>query len=88
MNSPRPSGVRADRRRIELEQKAPPAPPKDSVLKELIERDQRDKTRSEAPLLQAPDALLVDTTRLTIDEVEGKILDIIRRKTSNGSAFD
>lgn len=79
--------VRADRRRKELEQKTPPAPPKDSILKELIERDQRDRTRAEAPLMQAPDALLVDTTGLGIEEVEEKILDIIRRKTSNGSTF-
>ena len=79
--------VRAERRRKELEQKAPPAPPQDSVLKELNERDQRDKTRAEAPLMQAPDAILVDSTGLGIDEVEAKILEIIRRKTSNGSTF-
>jgi cytidylate kinase len=79
--------VRADRRRKELELKAPPAPAKDLVLKELIERDQRDKTRAEAPLMQAPEALLVDTTGLSIDQVESKILEIIRKKISNGSGF-
>ncbi len=36
----------------------------ESVAKEMTKRDQRDRTRREAPLVQAPDAQLVDTTGL------------------------
>jgi len=76
--------VRAERRMKELGEKAPPPPPRERVITELRERDERDRTRAESPLLQAPDALLVDTTRLSIEEVEEAILKIIREKTANG----
>jgi cytidylate kinase len=56
------------------------------VAGELEKRDERDRRRSEAPLVQAPDAELVDTTGLTLDEVEATVLRIIRAKTSNGKA--
>jgi cytidylate kinase len=79
--------VRADRRVKELSEKAPPPPEKQSVLKELNERDERDRTRKESPLVQAPDAVMVDTSALTIEEVEEAILRIIRDKTSNGKEF-
>lgn len=54
------------------------------VEQKLLERDQRDRTRGEAPLVQAPDAVYVDTTGLTIDEAEAAVLKIIRDRTSNG----
>ena len=54
------------------------------VAQEIRERDLRDRTRPESPLVQAPDAVYVDTTGLTIDEVEEAILKIIRDRTSNG----
>jgi CMP/dCMP kinase len=76
--------VRADRRVKDLGEKAPPPPPKDRVLAELNERDHRDRTRAEAPLMQAPDAVLVDSTGLSIEEVEARILKIVREKTTNG----
>lgn len=78
---------RAERRVKELAQKPSsntPAASKETVLAEMNERDNRDRTRAEAPLMQAPDATLVDTTGLTLDEVEEAILKIIRAKTTNG----
>jgi cytidylate kinase len=54
------------------------------VARELAERDQRDRTRAEAPLIQAPDAEYIDTTGLTQAEVEEAILKIVRARTSNG----
>jgi cytidylate kinase len=54
------------------------------VEQQIRERDQRDRGRAESPLVQAPDAIYVDTTGLTIDEVEAAILKIIRDRTSNG----
>jgi cytidylate kinase len=53
---------------------------------ELAERDQRDKTRAEAPLTQAPDADYIDSSSLTPDQVEEAILRLVRARTSNGKA--
>jgi cytidylate kinase len=58
--------------------------PADLVERQIRERDQRDRGRPESPLVQAPDAVYLDTTGLTIDEVEAAILKIIRDRTSNG----
>lgn len=58
--------------------------PPDVVEQQIRERDQRDRGRAESPLVQAPDAVYVDTTGLTIEEVEAAILKIIRDRTSNG----
>ncbi len=58
--------------------------PAELVEKQIRERDQRDRARAESPLVQAPDAVYVDTTGLTIEQVEAAILKIIRDRTSNG----
>ncbi|HTR35082.1 MAG TPA: (d)CMP kinase [Bryobacteraceae bacterium] len=58
--------------------------PPDVVGQQLAERDQRDRTRAQSPLVQAPDAVYVDTTGRTIEEVEAALLKIIRDRTSNG----
>lgn len=58
--------------------------PTDTVEQQLLERDQRDRTRAQSPLVQAPDAIYVDTTGLSIDQVEAALLKIIRDRTSNG----
>ncbi len=49
------------------------------VLADLKKRDTSDKTRSEGPLRQAKDALRIDTTSLTIQEVVDRILQVISR---------
>ena len=58
--------------------------PAEIVEQQIRERDQRDRGRAESPLVQAPDAVYVDTTGLSIEEVEAAILKIIRDRTSNG----
>ncbi|HEX5226515.1 MAG TPA: (d)CMP kinase [Bryobacteraceae bacterium] len=58
--------------------------PTGEVEEQIRERDQRDRGRPESPLVQAPDAVYVDTTGLSIDEVEAAVLKIIRERTSNG----
>lgn len=45
----------------------------ESILADIIARDERDMNREIAPLKQADDAVLIDTTGLTIDEVVAKI---------------
>ncbi|MBV8705743.1 MAG: (d)CMP kinase [Acidobacteriaceae bacterium] len=57
-----------------------------SVATEMKKRDERDRKRAEAPLVQAPDAQLVDTTGLTLDQVEEAVLRIVRARISNGKA--
>jgi len=48
----------------------------EQVLREQLQRDERDSTREHSPLMAAPDAVEVDTTGLTIDEVVGRIVDL------------
>ncbi len=71
-------GVRADRRALETDL------PRETVSQQIAERDARDRNRTESPLVQAPDAIYVDTTGMPIEEVEEVILKIIRDRTSNG----
>jgi cytidylate kinase len=51
----------------------------DDVLKDLIRRDECDSSRETSPLVQAADAIELDTTGLSIDEVVGRIADMIAR---------
>jgi cytidylate kinase len=50
----------------------------DEARKSIIERDQRDASRDIAPLRKAADALLVDSSSLSIEEVREKIVDFIK----------
>lgn len=70
--------TRAQRRAAELG-----ASP-EAVARELAGRDHRDRTRTEAPLTQAPDAEYLDTTGMSIQQVEEAVLKLVRERTSNG----
>lgn len=74
---------RAQRRMLEL-QRDGRAAEFEKVAGEVAARDERDRQRKEAPLVQAPDAEFVDTTGLSIEQVEDAILKIVRARTSNG----
>ncbi|SRR5579872_1196475 len=50
---------------------------------ELRERDRRDRTRTVSPLVAAPDALKLDSTSLTEDEVLQRIESVVREKLEN-----
>ncbi|MGH9660365.1 MAG: (d)CMP kinase, partial [Bryobacteraceae bacterium] len=56
----------------------------DEVALEIRERDARDRGRAESPLIQAPDAVYVDSTGLALDQVEEAVLKVIRARLSNG----
>ena len=56
--------------------------PLDVLEKEIEERDYKDSHREISPLTQAKDAVLVDTTSLTIDQVVDQILESINQKTN------
>jgi cytidylate kinase len=59
----------------------------DGLADQLKQRDERDRTRAESPLVQAPDAVYIDSTGLTPPEVEEAILKVVREKLSNGKGF-
>ena len=71
---------RARRRCLELEQRGTPEP-FEKVLKEIQERDWNDSHRAVAPLKQAEDAVLLDTTKLDFEQSEEALLKIIEEKT-------
>lgn len=50
------------------------------VLRNIMDRDQRDLNREIAPLKQAEDAIYIDSSNMTIDEVVDKIVEIIQEK--------
>lgn len=52
----------------------------EKVLSEIKKRDEIDSTRKESPLMQAKDAVLLDTTGLTLEQVADKIGDMILEK--------
>jgi CMP/dCMP kinase len=68
--------VRAKRRALELRARGETAD-EEEVLADLLRRDERDSRRTAAPLMQAPDAHLLDTTHLGIDAAFRAAVDII-----------
>lgn len=75
--------ARAERRVDDMRRRGLDVEP-DGVAQEIAERDRRDRTRAESPLIQAPDAVYVDTTGLSVEQVEEAVLKIIRTRVSNG----
>jgi cytidylate kinase len=69
--------VRARRRYLELSSKGHDVTP-ESVLEDLRERDRRDSERATAPLKPADDAVLLDTTDLSIEDAIAKAAEAIR----------
>ena len=70
---------RARRRCLELEQRGTPQP-FDQILKDIEQRDWNDSHRAAAPLKQAPDAVVLDTTELNFQQSEEALLQIIKEK--------
>jgi len=69
--------TRAKRRYDELTEKGV-ACNLEEIAKDIKERDERDSTREIAPLKKAEDAVLVDSSRMTIDEVVRTIVELCR----------
>ena len=70
---------RAKRRFKELSVK-PDCPTYEEILKDIIQRDYNDMNRETAPLKQAEDAVLVDTTELTLEQSAARIAEIIKER--------
>ncbi|HQY46686.1 MAG TPA: (d)CMP kinase [Usitatibacteraceae bacterium] len=71
--------TRAERRHKQLMEKGMCAKMVD-VVEELRQRDARDSARPVAPLRHYPDAVFLDTTRLTIDQAVGQVLAWYRER--------
>lgn len=69
--------VRTERRFKELAQKGHNVD-FEELRKEIIQRDYNDAHRDFAPLVQADDAILIDTSDMSIEEVQNKILSYIK----------
>ena len=73
------SAERARRRYLELQQKGTPGI-LEEIEADIIERDHRDMTREISPLRQAEDAVLVDASHMTIDEVAAAVISEFEKK--------
>ena len=68
--------VRAKRRLLELEQRGQPAQ-YEQILQDIQDRDRQDQCRSIAPLRQAEDAVLLDTSGLDLEQSLTQMLEIV-----------
>lgn len=72
--------VRAKRRFLELTERKEKVD-YNTILAEINERDHNDKNRAVAPLKQADDAILLDTSEMSFDESIQALVNIIRKGT-------
>ena len=74
--------MRAERRRKQLIEKGFPANIS-SLLKDLQDRDARDRSRPIAPLIPAQDAVIIDSTHMSVDAVVEQILGLAASRGLN-----
>jgi cytidylate kinase len=74
--------VRAQRRYDELQQKGMPADYAD-ILRNVVERDYIDSHREVSPLKQAPDAILLDNSQMTIAEQNEWLLERFQKAVAD-----
>jgi len=73
--------VRAERRVVQVGLRS--AEDTQRVMAELAARDQRDRTRSASPLVAAPDAVHIDTTHKSIDDVVAEVEGVVGKVVSD-----
>jgi CMP/dCMP kinase len=74
--------ARAERRLAE-ERQLNPAATYEETLADMTERDARDSTRADSPLVAAVDAVVIDTTGVPIDEVLRQMMSIVQKQTGS-----
>ncbi|TNE49160.1 MAG: (d)CMP kinase [Deltaproteobacteria bacterium] len=77
--------VRAKRRWSQLQEKGQPSPSVDELKAQIEARDKQDTERDIAPLCCAEDAVRVDTSHRTLDEVIDHILQTIRERSARAT---
>ena len=68
------------RRRYDEERLREQALSYEETLADINTRDRRDSTRTDSPLAIAPDAVVLDTTDLSVDEVFRRMLEVVRER--------
>lgn len=68
------------RRRVQQNQEKGILISYEEVLKSIKDRDEKDKTRKIAPLRQAEDAIYMDSTNMTVEEVTNEIVRIVKAR--------
>ena len=57
----------------------------EAIARSIAERDRLDSTRVDSPLMTADGSITVDTSELSIDEVVGRLMDlVVQRESANG----
>lgn len=74
--------IRAERRRLELLGKGEAVPSLEEICAQLQERDYRDSHRAVAPLRQAPDAIVLDNSHLSIEEQHARLVELFAQASS------
>ncbi|MEK8127425.1 (d)CMP kinase [Paenibacillus filicis] len=75
--------IRAERRLKEISDSQPEVT-LDQLMTDIARRDRMDEQREASPLVRAPDAVLIDTSGLTIDEVVHRILELAGSRVGGG----
>ena len=70
------------RRRLDEERTSERSQSFEDTLADINERDRRDSTRDDSPLRIADDAVVIDTTELSIEEVFQRMLQVVRERQS------
>ena len=65
-----------------------PIPQPEEVIRDLRARDERDRNRADSPLKPAPDAVLLDSTGLTLDETVAAAEAIVHAKLEQLAVLD
>ena len=73
--------IREQRR---LDQQHAKGPPAQAMATELRERDRRDRTRAASPLVAAEDAVVLDSTNMSEDEVLNRIEQLVEERMATG----
>src|SRR5579872_4512556 len=71
--------VRGNRRFVQVGESAPQKA--QAIVEELRARDHRDRNRANSPLAPAPDAVIIDSTHMTFEQVMAKAEELVRKST-------
>src|SRR5262247_492851 len=77
------SEIRAKRRYEEDLARGVAVASPEEMKEEIERRDHRDKTRSDSPLTQVEDAVYIDSSEMTVDEVVNRIIELAERRKKN-----
>ena len=72
-----PAEVRAERRLAELKERGDDSQNYEEVLRDIIKRDEQDMNRAVSPLVQVPEAVVIDTSKVDIEQTQDLLISYI-----------